>query len=129
MGGSASRTSGNSGTTDPGGGECAALATRNRPVWVSPVGYAHGSAFFSQSTGFPTIGESSAGVFTKGTRAGHRKTHVLPCRTWHRRIGLLEIILLKWVGVCRRCSLLCPELSELGGRCGRLGEITGPRRN
>ena len=67
-GGRVSTTSGNSGTTDPGGRKHAAwpqetirLVTGGACAWLQLV---------SQRTGFPTIGESSAGVFTKGTRAG-----------------------------------------------------------
>ena len=76
-GGSASRTSRSSGTTDPGGGERAALATRNRPVWVSPVGHAHGSGWFPSAQGFPPLGSHPPVFSPRERERGNRKTHVL----------------------------------------------------
>ena len=64
-------------TTDPGGGERAALATRNHLVWVSPVGHAHGSGWSPSAQGFPPLG-SHPPVFSPGKcEWGSRKTHVL----------------------------------------------------
>ena len=78
-GGSAPWTFNNSRTTDPGGGggERAALAIRNRPVWVSPVGHAHGSGWSPSMQAFPPLG-SHPPVFSPGEhKRDNRMTHVL----------------------------------------------------
>ena len=107
-GGSASRTSGDSETTDPGGGGRAALATRNRLVWMSPVGHAHDFGWSPSVQGFPPLG-SHVQVASPGERErGKRKTHVLAQPV----VGQT---------VCRDCFPLCLELGGLGGRCRRLG--------
>ena len=70
---SASRTSGDSRTTDPGGGGRAALAARNRPSWVAPV--AHSSGWSPSVQGFPPLGSHPQMVSTEERARGNRKTH------------------------------------------------------
>ena len=68
-GGSASRTSGNSGTTDPGGGGgVLPRSQRNRPVWVSPVGHAHGSGWSPSAQAFPPLGSLPLVFSPRGTQ-------------------------------------------------------------
>ena len=120
-GGSASRTSGDSGTTDPGGGGRAALAPRNRLVWVSPVGHTHDSGWSPSVQGFPPLGSHPQVVSPGERERGNWKTNVLAQQSWDRQIGFFGILRARWAGVCRDCFPLCLEVGGLGGRCGRPG--------
>ena len=58
-------------------GERAAPATRNRLVWVSPVGHAHGSGWSPSVQAFPPLG-SHPPVFSPGEhKRDYRRMHVL----------------------------------------------------
>ena len=124
-GGSASRTSGNRGTTDPGGGG----GERHRPVWVSPVGHVLGS-------GWPPSGQAFHhfhhwGALRRLVPQGNTNGVTGRRMSWHgrsrdRHIGLFETLRLRWVGVCHRCLPQCPELGGLRGEYNlRGGGIPG----
>ena len=56
-GGSASRTIGDQGTTDPGGG--VVCSRRRQPAWQLPVGRRLGPHWTSNAQAFPPLGSNS----------------------------------------------------------------------
>ena len=62
-----------------GGACCPSHKTRNRPVWVSPVGHAHGSGLSPSAQAFPPLVRHPP-VFSPGVHSYkrvNRRTHVL----------------------------------------------------
>ena len=122
-GGSASRTIGDQGTTDPGGGE--RVSGRNRPAWQLPVGHEKGPSWASSMQAFPPLGNHPTEIHEQD----NRELSVLARSVLESRIPIVPDSPIGMGGVHRRRSPQCPELGDLGGGCGLPVAIVSLQRN